>query len=199
MKKPRTFVDFKAKCYAMYSSRLELPEEFTDVEGNLLASEDDVLTYVRMHLPEANVNDLEWLSDLSDICDSVESEDIKAITTENAYSSTISFLEDLADAIKDDPRAKDCQIDIYGSFGLRACSSLYIRNNDGHIVGSLTVELLEEGIFYETGHQKQSDRYPEGSLGAINGFNNEIAKLPMDIDKIKDIVFSKNKEVKNEL
>lgn len=76
----RHYVSFSVKCIASYQSELELPPEFFDAAGEQVASEDEILTYVRMHLSEANVHDLEFQDDLDDITDAVWASDIKGVS-----------------------------------------------------------------------------------------------------------------------
>ena len=71
-------VSFKAKCYATYKSSLTLPNEFFK-DGKQVASDDEILTFVRTHLQEAPAYDLEFLEDLEDITDAVWQEDIREV------------------------------------------------------------------------------------------------------------------------
>lgn len=50
-------VKFNVTCIATYRSELEIPNEIS-------GDEEAVLEYIRSHLSECNVNNLEWLNDL---------------------------------------------------------------------------------------------------------------------------------------
>lgn len=71
-------ISFTVKCYATYRSSLTLPKEFFK-DGKQVATDDELLTFVRTNLPDAPVDDLEYLEDLEDICDSVWQEDIREV------------------------------------------------------------------------------------------------------------------------
>lgn len=77
-KKSEHTVAFKVKCYAVYKSQLTLPDEFFQGDTQI-ATDDEILTFVRTHLPDASVDELEFLDDLEDITDSVWQEDIREV------------------------------------------------------------------------------------------------------------------------
>lgn len=62
-------VKFTVGCKAIYHSSLELPD---------CIEEDEVLNYIRDHLPECSVNDLTWIDDDEPIS-AVTEDDIKYI------------------------------------------------------------------------------------------------------------------------
>ena len=65
-------VNFTAMCMATYQSALEVPDD-------IARDRDKALKYVRDHLNDAPVADVEWLEDV-DPYEAVTEEDIKSIT-----------------------------------------------------------------------------------------------------------------------
>ncbi len=65
-------VDFSVMCTALYESSLEVPNE-------IAKDREKTLQYIREHLSEAPVADVEWLSDIEPE-NAVTAEDIKSIT-----------------------------------------------------------------------------------------------------------------------
>lgn len=65
--------EFNVTCMASYHSEMEIPDS---------VPESDMLEYIREHLPECQIYDLQWLSDLDPI-DAVTEDDIKCIREES--------------------------------------------------------------------------------------------------------------------
>ena len=65
-------VKFNATCLATYTSELEVPDAIVKDFSN-------VLDYVRYHLPDAPVLEMEFRDALDDPCDAVTAEDIRCI------------------------------------------------------------------------------------------------------------------------
>ena len=66
-----TKVKFSVACMAVYQSELELPDKIKNDNGA-------VLEYIRSHLNDCAVNDIEWLNDLEPQ-DAVTMEDIRYV------------------------------------------------------------------------------------------------------------------------
>lgn len=64
-------VKFDVVCTAMYTSSLDIPDAIAE-------DEEKVLKYIRTHLDECSVNDLDWIEDL-DPEEAVTMEDIRFI------------------------------------------------------------------------------------------------------------------------
>lgn len=79
---------------------------------------------------------------------------------------------------------------IYGPFGLRSAVTIYLMEDKSisitkQATSSITIipgDLTEGELFYETG--EISGKFGKGTLGYINGMNNELAKLPDSFDEI---------------
>ena len=106
--------------------------------------------------------------------------------------SSKDVLKIIEPAIMADKRASGTSCRIYGPFGLRAEASIFIKK-DEDVLGWLTVVIQDAGIMYETGRSRGIN-YPPGSIGDLNGFDNELAPLPEDLSEIVDLVFSKKGE-----
>ena len=77
---------------------------------------------------------------------------------------------------------------VYPPMGLRA--SIGIALNDGReLKGFITLTCTKNIIYYDTG--KVKERYPQGSIGELNGFENETKPLPDSIDEIWEIIKEK--------
>lgn len=50
-------VKFSVACMAVYQSELEIPNEIKN-------DDEAILDYIRSHIDECKVNDLEWLGDI---------------------------------------------------------------------------------------------------------------------------------------
>jgi hypothetical protein len=80
--------------------------------------------------------------------------------------------------------------EIYGPFGLRAATSIYLRKDMKRSIcdqetWSITIipSDLSTGLLkYETGEVKEG--YSRNTMGDLNGFNNVLAYLPESIDDI---------------
>lgn len=102
------------------------------------------------------------------------------------------MIEHLAELCRQDKRFKDSyKIDIYGPFGMRAYSSLYIKDSNDETIGHLTIEIdvEREWYLYENG-QIVKDMYPENSIGAYNNMNHKTEPLPDRNEDILNIIFS---------
>lgn len=69
---------------------------------------------------------------------------------------------------------------VYGPFGLRAYTSIYLEK--GNMTGGITLTMNDGKLFYDTG-EKTGD-YEHGSIGELNGFDNVTAPLPDDVSEI---------------
>lgn len=81
--------------------------------------------------------------------------------------------------------------EIYGPFGLRAATSIYLREDMTKGIceqTTLSIELeeMEDGTYYHTG--KYSNKYPSGTIGELNGMNHIMAPLPETIDEIVKVL-----------
>ena len=81
--------------------------------------------------------------------------------------------------------------EIYGPFGMRAATSIYLRKDMTKGIceqTTLSIELeeREDGTYYYTG--KNTKNYPSGSIGEINGMNHIMAPLPETIDEIVKVL-----------
>ena len=71
--------------------------------------------------------------------------------------------------------------DVYGPFGLRAETSIYLRK--GKMSGSITLTPHDNfRLYYDTGEKR--GQYEARSLGALNGMDNVEAPLPDDVSEI---------------
>jgi hypothetical protein len=86
------------------------------------------------------------------------------------------------------------EYEIYGPFGLRADTTIYLLDDPSKSITeqpvlrlSLIPKDLSQGeLFYETG--EQSNEYQKGSIGYLNGMNNVEKKLPDDFEEIVKLV-----------
>ena len=122
----------------------------------------------------------------------------------------------LCEEIKKRCGFKYCEI--YGPFGICAETSLYFSNvgkphyrkrgvswwednidickeETWHITIQYTNK-YESGFEYKTG--ETINKYPEGSLGELNGMNDICAELPADIDAIIKLLKHSPKEIEGE-
>ena len=80
------------------------------------------------------------------------------------------------------------QGEIYGPFGLRAETTIYLRKDMSKSIcdqETWSIELTTNGddvTCYATG--RQLEHYPEGSIGWLNGFGKEELPLPDTIEEI---------------
>lgn len=77
---------------------------------------------------------------------------------------------------------------VYPPMGLRASIGIAL-NDGGELKGFITLTCTENIIYYDTG--KVKERYPQGSIGELNGFGNETKPLPDSIDEIWKIMKEK--------
>lgn len=61
-------VAFNVTCLATYKSSLDLPDN--------IKTREEIVSYIREHLPDANIQELEFLSDLDEPSESVIEDDI---------------------------------------------------------------------------------------------------------------------------
>lgn len=64
-------VPFKVLCKAIYNTTLDVPKEIVNNRNRQV-----LLDYLRDHLGDANVDEIEWLQDLDDLDEAVQMEDI---------------------------------------------------------------------------------------------------------------------------
>ncbi|WP_195985337.1 hypothetical protein [Clostridium sp. D33t1_170424_F3] len=86
--------------------------------------------------------------------------------------------------------------EIYGPFGLRSATSIYLREDMSRSITEQTTRSIhlvpmhnENGgyiIHYETG--ETDDSYQKGSLGERNGMNRKTAPLPDTIEEIEKLL-----------
>ena len=81
--------------------------------------------------------------------------------------------------------------EIYGPYGLRAATSIYLREDMTKGIceqTTLSIELeeREDGTYYHTG--KYSNQFASGTIGEINGMNHIMAPLPETIDEIVKVL-----------
>lgn len=85
----------------------------------------------------------------------------------------------LADELKNLVGAE--KYEVYGPFGLRAETSIYLRK--GNRSGGITLTPHDKfRLYYDTGEKR--GYYEDGSIGALNGMDNVEAPLPDDISEI---------------
>ena len=85
------------------------------------------------------------------------------------------------------------QYEIYGPFGTECETSIYLRKDMAESICDqptisivLRPEFEEKWVYYNTGEKHM--RYPKGSVGDLNGLNDVYAPLPMEFDKILELV-----------
>jgi len=64
-------VNFNVGCYAIYNSELGIPDDIAE-------DKEKVLNYIRDHLGDCSVSDIEWVGDL-DPFEAVTKDDIRYI------------------------------------------------------------------------------------------------------------------------
>lgn len=89
--------------------------------------------------------------------------------------------------------------EIYGPFGLRSETSIYLREDMSRSITAQTTRSIhlvpmhnKDGEFvvhYETG--EIDDSYQKGSLGELNGMNRKTAPLPDTIEEIEKLLVTR--------
>lgn len=104
----------------------------------------------------------------------------------------IDYIEKMLIKTKDE-RIVGKRITKYGPFGLRAYSSLYIKDaeKDDQICGHLTVEADEYRGCYRYETSQKINAYPKGSIGEMNRMNIVTKELSNNILDVLDLIFSK--------
>lgn len=100
------------------------------------------------------------------------------------------------------------EYELYGPFGMECETSIYLSKDlNVSICDQKTISLTlrpdweKNWLTYNTG--KKINRYPKGSLGDMNGYNDVYAPLPMEFDEILKLVTNdfekveKDKEAEN--
>ncbi len=106
------------------------------------------------------------------------------------YSEEVADL--LARRIKKMPEYSHYEIDAFGPLGLGAESHVSVKDGD-EIIGWLSIKDDNHGNWVYTDYGKPSkETYPDGSIGALNGFNNPTSPLPTDINEAIALVFKRN-------
>lgn len=92
--------------------------------------------------------------------------------------------------LRKDNRYSDCQIDVYGPFGLCCESSIYVKRND-KIIGDLTIiDGNGRGNFLRRSYE-DNGLYEPMSIGWLNGMNHKTYPLPTDNEECMRLVFAK--------
>lgn len=87
--------------------------------------------------------------------------------------------------------------EIYGPFGLRAATSIYLREDMSKSIcdqDTLSIELehREGETYYHTG--EYTHEYAFGTIGEMNGFNHVMAPLPDTLEEIIKVLEKHNTE-----
>ena len=85
--------------------------------------------------------------------------------------------------------------EIYGPYGLRAETSIYLREDMSKSIcdtetWSIELENREDGTYYATG--KESDEFEPMSIGWLNGFHHIMEPLPDTLEEIKCLLRHSN-------
>lgn len=97
----------------------------------------------------------------------------------------------------------ECEYEILGPFGLGARTSIWLKptadSDIEDIISSITLIplLRSEGqplLEYETGESKESNVFPKGSIGEMNGFNKVVEPLPQDLNAVIKIMEKRKRE-----
>lgn len=95
--------------------------------------------------------------------------------------------------MKDLEEATGLHGEIYGPFGLRGATSIYLREDMSKSITeqttkSITLTSEEDGTYYETGEIVRE--YPVNSIGWLNGFGRETKKLPDTLEEILELLIT---------
>lgn len=107
-----------------------------------------------------------------------------------------TIIKPLAEELKN--RLNKKYYDIYGPFGINARTYIYFKDENKNITETETLSIglrpddLKNGVIrYETG--EIINKYPEGSIGELNGSNCVTVELPDNIEEIIKIILRGNK------
>lgn len=82
---------------------------------------------------------------------------------------------------------------VYPPMGMRASVAIALNNTNNKLKGFIILtSSTDHVLYYDTG--KVSIKYPQGSIGDLNGFGNETKILPDDINAIWEIMKVKVEE-----
>lgn len=99
-----------------------------------------------------------------------------------SFSWVSMLVEPLAAALKE--YCGGDEVKVYGPFGLRAYTSIYVCK--GNRIGGITLTTTDAArgwrLRYDTG--EKTGAYESESIGALNGFDNKTAPLPDEISEI---------------
>ncbi len=104
------------------------------------------------------------------------------------YNDEVTAL--LARRIRKMPEYAGCDVKCYGPFGLFTECSVSVKDKDGKQLGFLTVTDDSEGFVYVDYDAPPLEVYPHGSIGEMNGGNNQKRPLPTDIEEVLKLVFT---------
>lgn len=75
---------------------------------------------------------------------------------------------------------------VFPPVGLRASVGISAYDENANFKGYINLTVREKVVYYDTG--KIIHKYPDGSIGELNGFGLETAPLPNSTEKIWEIM-----------